>query len=518
MNDQVDYLVLGSGLSSLSFSALMAGQKKSVRVLEAHELFGGYGHTFAMGDYRFNAHLHYVIGCGPDGVVTKFLKKLGLDKDVTFHKFDADGFDHAYCEGQLLRIPYGIENLQTNMLEICPNATTEIAAFIDILKAFREAAECFPRHFRQAYYALKALPSYAKLFKYRSATLQQVFDACQLPKILQTLVSGQLLDYMLPPKELSFLVWAALFNAYATKGAYYPEKHFDHVVDSLVNVIESNGSEAIANQRVVEFIMDGKRITGVYTQEVDPKTGICSGPKKAHYGKQVICNFDPKQAASMIGMDKFSRKVQRALDYDYSYSSFAFYGIVEGIDLRDYKFGDWNIWHCQEDHNEAFRAMYEENDYSKPYFAMNSKTFHSKDDSHCPKEGHQVLQMLTVANYDYWKMLKLRSIKEYNLKKREVMEHLLDEVEKHYVPNIRDHLALKVTGSPTTNERYVNAPRGGAYGVNLTPRNFQFSRKLTSHTSLKDFHFCCAASGVGGFGGTIMTGLQLYEKLTGDQL
>ena len=87
-----------------------------------------------------------------------------------------------------------------------------------------------------------------------------------------------------------------------------------------------------------------------------------------------------------------------------------------------------------------------------------------------------------VAHYSYWMALKLRSIKAYSRKKLEVLIHLLDAVEQHYVPDIRMHLVCKMTGSPTTNERYVNAPNGGSYGVNLTPRNFSFFRKLTTDT------------------------------------
>ncbi len=162
--------------------------------------------------------------------------------------------------------------------------------------------------------------------------------------------------------------------------------------------------------------------------------------------------------------------------------------------------------------------MYEHNDYSKPYFAMNCRSLHTDDSSNCNKENCQIFQICTVANYDYWKMLKMRSKKDYNLKKKEVLGHLLDTVEKHYVPDLREHLIFKMTGSPTTNERFVGAPKGGSYGVNLTPRNFQFSRKLGSESSLKNLYFCSAAAGVGGFGGTILTGSRLYERLTGDSV
>jgi phytoene dehydrogenase-like protein len=517
MEDKVDYLVLGSGLSSLSFSSLMAQKKHSIKILESHEFFGGYGHTFPVGEYRFNAQLHYVAGCGEGAIVNVLLKKLGLEKKVTFNRLNAEGYDRVYCGDKKLYIPYGYDKLQHNMEAICPESKAGIKKFIDILFDFQNAADCFPRHLSQSYQIAKALPSYWRLYKYRKSTLQDVFDKCELPKVLQTLVAGQLIDYMLPPKELSFLVWAALFNAY-NNGAFYATHHYESFINAIVNSIQGNGGLLIPNERVVEFITEGNTVIGVYSQSVDPETGIASGPKKPHYGKNIICNFDPKVAAGMISPEKFSQKVSRALEYDYSPSSFVLYGVVKDLDLSRHGFGDWNIWHCQEDHNEAFRAMYHDADYSKPYFGMNCRSLHTSDQSNCNREGCQIFQICTVANYEYWKTLKIRDHKAYNLKKKEVLDCLLDTVEKHYVPDIKSHLALKMTGTPTTNERYVNSPMGGSYGVNLTPKNFQFSRKLTSHTSLNNFYFCSAASGAGGFSGTISTGIQLYEKLAKDYI
>ena len=75
-NSTPDYLILGSGLAGLSFAALMAKAGKKVKLLEAHEFPGGYGHTFVEGDkYRFNAQLHYVWNCGKGQTVNMFLNK-----------------------------------------------------------------------------------------------------------------------------------------------------------------------------------------------------------------------------------------------------------------------------------------------------------------------------------------------------------------------------------------------------------------------------------------------------------
>ncbi len=515
--EPVDYLVLGSGLSALAFSALMVQQGRSVKILEAHEHFGGYGHTFVEGDYKFNAQLHYVIGCGEGGIVNRFLRKLNLHDDVAFNQLNSEGYDRVYCEGAVLNIPNGYDKLERNMTELFPDAVEATHRFVNILRDFQAASHVFPSSYGKIHQVLKELPSYVRLFRHRNSTLQEVFDECRLPKRLQTLVSGQLIDYMLPPERLSFLVWAALFNGY-NAGAYYPKKHFNHVIDSLTDYIAAKGGVLNRNQQVVKFILDGKTVLGVETQAVNPSTGVYDGPREIHYGKTIICNFDPKLASEMIGIELFSKKLQRALDYDYSYSSFVLYGVVQGLDLAQHGFGDWNIWHCQPDHNQAFRDMYERNDYSKPYFAMNCRSLHTTDTTNCTRENCQTFQICTVANYDYWKMLKLRSKKDYNLRKKEVLNQLLDTVEQYYVPQLRDHLVFKMTGSPTTNERFVGAPKGGSYGVNLTPRNFHFSRKLGAQSSLKNLYFCSAAAGVGGFGGTIYTGSRLYEKLIGNRL
>lgn len=517
MSSKYDYLVLGSGLSALTFSALMAKRGHSVKILEAHEHFGGYGHTFDFGDFSFNAQLHYVFSCGEGEAVHNFLKRLNLQDDVRFNLLNPEGFDRVYCDGKSLNIPYGLEKLQENMCEVCPESKQNIAKFIDVLRDFRDVVKRFPKHYGQAYHMIPVLPALARIFKYRNATLQEVFDATGLPKILQTLVSGQILDVMLPPNDLSFLVWASLFNAYS-RGAYFPEKQFSYYVDNVVESIKKNGGELSCNEQVVSFIKEGNRIVGVKTRSVDPKKGIPFGPEKEHYGKTIICNFDPKVAAEMIGIEQFSSSVRRKLDYDYSYSSFALYGIVEGIDLAEHGFGDWNIWHCQPDHNKAFHEMYDLGDYSNPYFAMNCRSLHTTDRSNTRRDNTQVFQMLTVGNYEYWKQLKISDHVAYNKKKKEVLDNMLDIVEKEYVPNIREHLIFKMTGSPTTNERFVWAPKGGSYGVNLTPRNFMYRNKLTYDSSIPNFYFCSAAAGLGGFGGTALTGTALYEKLTGDYL
>jgi phytoene dehydrogenase-like protein len=138
----------------------------------------------------------------------------------------------------------------------------------------------------------------------------------------------------------------------------------------------------------------------------------------------------------------------------------------------------------------------------------------SEQQRDCP-EGCQIIEFLTVANYDYFKKLKTTDRKAYRQKKAQILESILDVVEKHYIPNVRNHLVFQITGSPTTNERFCWCPHGNSYGSNMTPRQMGIGR-LNHETSLKNFYFCNASSGYAGFAGTFWTGAMLYQRLSGD--
>jgi len=193
------------------------------------------------------------------------------------------------------------------------------------------------------------------------------------------------------------------------------------------------------------------------------------------------------------------------------------YCVVKDLDLRDYGFGPWNTFHSEDtDLNRAFTRMYEQHDYSQPSFAITTPTLLTQEHRDCP-EDCQIIEFLTVANYDYFNDLRNRDRKAYTQKKEAILDTILDIVERCYIPNIRQHLVFKITGSPTTNERFCWCPQGNSYGSSLTPKNMGLGR-LNHHTSLKQFYFCNASSGYPGFAPTFWTGAMLYQRLSGEPI
>jgi all-trans-retinol 13,14-reductase len=507
---ETDYLIVGSGLSALVFAALMANSGKKVQLLEAHEFAGGYGHTFAMGKHhKFNAQLHYVWNCGEGQTVSRVLKELGLDQAVTFEHFDARGFDHMRMPGYSLDIPYDSNLLIDRLSSLFPGSRESIRSFITEVNKTSQGLDALTSS-NKTLEVIKNINPVASVLKYHRCTLQQVFDRFALPKEAQTLLALQWPDFMLPPDQLSFMAWVLLFTGYQ-RGAFYPTKHFEHVIDALVDVIEKQGGHILYRHQVENFIVHKTSVEGVRVRD------LVSDQLKEYRAKTVICNMDPGKAADMIGRDKFSSRVNKRLQYGYSASNFMAYCTVKDIDLRDHGFGKWNIFHSGgKDLNAAFHDMYVNHDFSNPSFAMSTPGFLTTDDSDRP-QGEQIIEFLTVANYDYFKNLYITDKPAYRQKKKQILNAIIDTVERHYVPNFRKYLAFKITGSPATNERFCWSPQGNSYGADLTPENFGPGR-LNYKSSLKHFYFCNASSGYPGFAGAFWTGAHLYQELAGYKL
>ncbi len=505
---KVDYLIVGSGLSALVFGALMANSGKTVQILEAHEYPGGFGHTFTMAKkYKFNAQFHYVWDCGPGQLVDRVLKKLDLTKDVTFEEYDPDGFDHMRMPGYALDISSSPQMLIERLSTLFPNDRDRLAKFVNEVEKTGAGLKKLAPPIKPIE-LLKHSGEVACAVQYLNSTLQDVFDKFKLPQAAQTLLALQWLDFLLPPNQLSFYAWVALFRGYQA-GAFYPTQHFEQVINSLVSTIESNGGSLLFNQEVTQFRLTGKTVTGVQA------TNRITHQTEEFTGSTVICNIDPQRAAKMIGIEKFSSSVRRKLDYEYSASNYMVYCVVKDLNLQDYGFGKWNVSHTgHQDLNEAFAQMYDRNDFSNPSFAITTPTLLTNASRDCP-EDCQIVEFLTVANYDYFRTLRDTDRKAYNQKKQEILDSILDVVEKYYVPDFRKHMVFHITGSPTTNERYCWCPNGNSYGSKLTPRNMGLGR-LNYETSLKQFYFCNASSGYPGFAPTFWTGTLLYQHLSGD--
>ena len=490
-------------MSALSVGALLANAGYKVCMLEAHDIPGGYAQTFKWGDFYFCAQVHYIWGCGPGGKIHTFLKKIGLENDITFGLYDINGYDRVGLpDNKIVSIPNGFHELAENIEKAYPGQKNSVQKFTQILLDIRSELRRIPDR-KISWWEYAKIFQFPNLIKYRNKTLQDVFDECKLGKEAQAVLAGNAGDFMLPPKQLSIFPYAALFCGY-NGGAYYPTKHYKYYIDRIAkSITDHRGCHIFYETFVTKINSDGDRVTSVQTQG-----------GRTFSAPTIICNIDPKAAAKMIGHDRLPASYLRKLNYTYSGSSMMVYLGLKGIDLWQCGLGRFNLWHLgQWDVNKIW-ADQAKGDFSQPWFFMSTPTLHSKFPGTAPA-GYEIVEIATSTEYNNWKEIHDKDYKAYETKKNALVEQLFDIIEARYIPNLRQHIVVKVTGSPTSNEEWVWAPVGNAYGQTMTPGEIGLGR-FQMETPFKNFYFCNASAGYASIYGTVGNGMSLYSKLTGD--
>ena len=501
----VDDLVIGTGMGGLTIGALLARAGRRVLLLEAHDVPGGYAHTFRMRDFRFCAQVHYLFNCGEGESIHNLLEKLGIAELVPFVRLDAEGFDHVIISGERVRIPNGLAKFRDRLLRRYPGSEVPIRRYFAGVAAVGEELDkldLVPDRITPVV-LLAAVYRYRHVLRYLRWTLDDFYAHVEMPARLRAILAGQCGDYLLPPRDVSFLLHVALVYNY-DRGAYYPRRHFFHFVETLAGAIEDKAGCAILLEHEVDRIhVEDGRVVGVST-----KNG------KRFTAKRYISNVDPRQTAVLAGENHFRGKDARRLRYEYSCGTFTMYLAVQGLDLREHGFGSYNVWHYpHEDFNRIYDDQLVRHDMSNPWLFLSTPTLHSDEPGLCPP-GHQILEVATCCDHAHLERMRREDRRAYNLEKKRIRETILDVLEG-YVPRLRDHLVLRVTGTPATNARFCRAPAGNAYGAALTPRNMTLQRK-PFRTCVENLWMVNATAGFPSVAGTVGAGIRLYRDLTGD--
>jgi phytoene dehydrogenase-like protein len=493
-----DTLILGSGMAALTLAALLAHAGQRVRVLEAHEHPGGYAHSFPMGPYRFCAQVHYVFGCEPGGAIATFLRRVGLDGEIRFRSLDPEGFDHVIVAGERFRIPNGFDRWCARLSERFPAAATPIRRYFSLLSSVRDELDRLPDD-PGLFDWLRAPLRQPNLLQYRDATLHRVFEALGLPARVRAILAGQSGDYLLPPRQVSFLLHAALVAGY-DRGAFYPERHYGHLVDTLVAFIRAHAGCAVDLEREVSrIVVRGGRVTAVHT--ADGATWTAG---------TYVSNIDPSRTLALLGDVPVPASWTRRLAYPYSCSTFTLYLGVRGLDLRDHGFGSWNTWHYpHDDLDRLYADQLERRDLSDPFLFLATPSLHSDAPGLAPP-GHQVLEVATACDHAHFAALKAAGSAAYTREKIRVRDRLLDILEERYIPGLRRHLAMRVVGSATTNARYCWSPAGNAYGAALTTVSHA---RVPFRTPFPNLWLVNATAGWPSVCGTVRSGTRLFDLL-----
>ncbi len=494
-----DYVILGGGIGGLAIGSLLAKEDKSICLIEANNKLGGHAYTIEIGKYKFSHDIHYIMGCQEGGPINKFLKKIGLNSKIEFNEFDSKCYDLINVNGRKVYVPLGIDNYLKVLIDLYPKYKIPLKEYFELEKKIIYASRKINRAIKKTT-ILKNPLSFLTILKYLNYTLEDILNKFNFPLELRAILAGRIGNLSACPKEVSFLMYAAMDIGYS-ESASYPKKGVQYLIEEITKVISKKiNCKIFTKVKAEEIIMENNRIKSIKTN------------KDEIIGKNFISNLDPAETFKMIKNLEIPSSYKKKLNYQYSDSVICIYLGLKGIDLKEHGFKRGNIWHHSDmDLNREYLREIEENDFSKPWLFISAPSLSTDKGVLCPK-NHETLEILTFANYDYFKGLFEKDKIKYRKKIKEIYDKILDIVDKNYLPNIRKYIDKSIVHTPLDMGEILNAPYGNVYGARLTPE-LLIKHRITNTTPIKNLYLVGASSSYPGIMGVIKGVLNLFNEL-----
>lgn len=473
--EEVDVVVIGSGLSGLSCASLLSFCGKSTVVLESHDTPGGAAHTWKRRGFHFESGPSLYSGFSMDESPNP-LKNIFqiIEEEPEWITYDRWGT--VLPNGERFAAQIGPEEFGDVLKKHGgPGAEEEFEALMKRMEPLSNAAQALTSMaLREDAGAILTLGRYPReLF----ATLQQgqalnepfanIMEEMQIKNkfvknwldMLCFLLQG------LPAAGTMNAVMSYMLADWYRPGVTldFPKGGSGAIVDALVRGVKKYGGDVCMNCHVDEILIENGRAVGVKL----------SDGRVVHAKQAVVSNADPYVTSKMLSharqkgltSDKMNEYMDSLVNVDEDEGGIpnlkSFIHIHAGIDatgLPDVPSADfpaqWAVvrdWDAPEGVEEPRNIVL----CSMP----------SLIDPSLAPEGKHVLHAYVPATepYEWWEGLD-RNSKEYKQKKEEAADFLWSAIEE-YVPDARNR-AVEGTvqiGTPLTHERFLRRTRG-AYG------------------------------------------------------
>ena len=292
-----------------------------------------------------------------------------------------------------------------------------------------------------------------------------------------------------------------------SEGAYYPQHHFKHLVDTVVSAITDGGGVVKYSTPVQHIEVENHQVKSITAGEETYQANIA-----------YISDLDPKLTVELMDNSQAvsRQEYHRLTNYEYSASAFNIYlGLDSRFEPQSYGIGNWNIWYYPNSNlNQAYQQQFEGN-LEHPWIFLSCPTLKSHEPGMAP-EGHHILEITTICPYEPFKELHETDLKAYKAKKRAVYQQVMASV-TNLIPDINKYTRMKIFGTPTTSEYYLGQPQGNMYGAKLIPKQIGLNR-LGYKTELPNLFLVGASAGYPSVPGVISNGMDVVELLTGESI
>jgi phytoene dehydrogenase-like protein len=440
-----DVIIIGSGAGGLAAGVTLQTLKPELKtlILEQHNAPGGYISGFRRKGYYFDSGAEGLVFTGENQNFRKSLDGLGIKLDY----LPIDPLEVLKYEDKTIAMYPDPIKYQKELIRNFPNSEKEILKFFKIIGAVQKEFNSFVnKDFNPSFGELIKIifrgPNLRKLaLKSYQKFLDESFKDADLKKVL----SIYSLWFGVPPDEFKASTAAVVFFNPIYHGIYYPKGGMLAFAESLANSFVERGGEILYKKRVSQIIIKRRKAIGVKLSD-----------GSAIYGRKIISNADLKRTIfEYSNLRKFPNAyLRRVLKKNQSVSGFA---VFLGLDME----------------LKGYPAHIAYNVDASEYMKRTiDGTFDPKEvliriptevDSDLLNEGKSSIILLSFAPYN-WKNKWNSSNPEKYKETKEMYANKLIKLAEQAIPNLSEHITLKLVSTPLTFEKYTLNTQGAWYG------------------------------------------------------
>ncbi|MEQ2225140.1 hypothetical protein ILYODFUR_014502 [Ilyodon furcidens] len=451
----LDVIVIGSGIGGLTAGATLAKAGKKVLVLEQHDQAGGCCHTYIEKGFEFDVGLHYI-----GQVHENSLLRIAFDQ-ITEGQLEFQELEPHFDTIQIglgdqkreYTIFSGKHEMKAHLMKQFPNETEAIETFFKIMKVSAKKTH------------------YLAIFRLSGTPATDFINTLTKNKDLQLIFSY--FFYGVPPKESSVLINALLIHHYK-RGAYYPKGGASEIAFHIIQTIQKYGGNCLVRAPVSQILVNekgsaygvkvkkGQEEVEVHAPVVVSNCGVFTTFQKL-LTPEIQVKHDIQERLNMMKHGRGSFLIFSGFD-----------GTAEELGLVSTNFWVFKDNDMDKSMEDFFAMSKEEAPDNIPMMFITVPS--AKDpEAKIRHPGKSCMTILTMVKYEWFEEWKNTTVRKrgdeyYNYKMR-FAKNLFDWACTVF-PKIKDKLVFQDVATPLTNMHYLGAQRGAMYSAEHNVERF----------------------------------------------
>ncbi|XP_038151769.1 all-trans-retinol 13,14-reductase-like [Cyprinodon tularosa] len=513
--DNLDAVIIGSGVGGLGLAVLLAKVGKKVLVLEQHDRAGGCCHTFTEKGFEFDVGIHY-IGDLLDHKPFRCMLDQMTNGQLEWEKLE-NPFDHVILGPPENRRSYpiysGSARFSEELKKRFPGEEKAIDEFLKLAKKTGRGVwvlallKLCPLPLAKFLIHTGLVKRLSFFFKMAPRSLTEVVNELTENKDLRAVFTYIFGTYGNIPKDASFAMHSLLVTHYLS-GAWYPKGGSSEIAYHMIPIIEKAGGAVLVRAPVNRILFNNKNeACGV---------SVLKGQEEVHvHAPMVISNAGifntyekllPKELRAMPDVQKQLSMVKHG---EGGLSIFVgLNGTKEELGLKAN-----NYWIFAENNFDELVEKYmneEREEASKKIPLLFVASPSAKDPSWEERSpGKSTLSLVSFAKYSWfeeWKDGKVTNRGgDYKELKQAFIDSALDVVMDVFPKITRDKIEYVDAGTPITNTHYIGAPKGEIYGMDHGIARFspELNALIRPQTPVKNLYLTGQDVFLCGFAGAL---------------